>query len=182
MVGFFLAQLWRLNAVQRLLRNRWFVPIAHGAGAICVLIMLFGAKEQIAFYQQFVPGLPARYLGWEHSTTFAALGAVLLLATLTPGSWTQRVFSWRGFRVVGVLSFGLYLVHFYILLNLMGKAGFTGGFLLFATTAALSLIAAVILERFVERPSMRLGRRINARINPVASAIGTKSIAPPPAI
>jgi peptidoglycan/LPS O-acetylase OafA/YrhL len=177
MVGFFLAQLWRLAVVQRLLAAPWFVPIAHGAGAVCVLIMLFGAKEQMAFYQQFFPRLPARYLGWEHSTTFAALCAILLLATLTPGSWSQRVFSWRGFRVVGVLSFGLYLVHFYILLNLTAQAGLAEGFLLFTITATLSLVAALFLERFVERPSMRLGRRINARIGSTAPARETPGTA-----
>ncbi|HEY4248208.1 MAG TPA: acyltransferase [Lacunisphaera sp.] len=165
MMGFFLAHLWQLDPIQRLRKSREFLPFANIGGVICFLVMLLGAKEQLTYYGKFIPSAPADYLGWLYPTRYAVICAVLLFVTLTPGSWTQRLFSCRGFRVVGVLSFGLYLLHYNILLTLLRRGVVTEGFALFATVSVLSLISALVLERFVERPSMRVGRWINSRLN-----------------
>ena len=108
--------------------------------------------------------MPGVYLGWEHPTVFAAISAILIFVTLTPGSYAQRVFSWKGMRLVGVLSFSLYLVHVRVLALLEDKAGFKFGFILFICAFLLSLFVSIIFERLVERPCMQYGRRINARL------------------
>lgn len=108
--------------------------------------------------------VPVVYLGWVYPNAFAAISAVLLFVTLTPGSWTQRIFAWRGLRIVGVLSFSLYLVHYRIISLVEQRVGLNEGFYLFMATLSLSLLIAVLFERFIERPSMSLGRRINARL------------------
>ena len=162
-IGFFIAHIWSLSAMNRLRESKWFLGIANPLSIICILLMLSaGAKEHLEYYSRFV-ALPVKYLGWEYPTSFALICGILLAITITPGTWTHHVFAWTGLRVVGIMSFSLYLVHFRIFIIIKEKYGHDG-FLLFMETFTLSLVVALLLERFIERPSMKIGRLINARI------------------
>ena len=164
MFGFFLAHFWDIKWVRRLRTSKWFVPIANVIGLACLLALLVGgSKEYLEYCNRWIR-VPGVYLGWEHPTVFAAISAILIFVTLTPGSYAQRVFSWKGMRLVGVLSFSLYLVHVRVLALLEDKAGFKFGFILFICAFLLSLFVSIIFERLVERPCMQYGRRINARL------------------
>lgn len=163
-VGFFLAHLRQLAAIKYLHESRWFLRIANPLGLLLLLLLFTaGSKDHLVFYNLYIP-VPGTYLGWEHPTWFAVCSGLLLTVTLTPGSWTQRIFVWKGLRIIGVLSFSLYLVHHRILSILGGRYAVQDGVPLFMMTFLLSLIIAMLLERYIERPCINHGRIINARI------------------
>jgi len=119
--------------------------------------------ESLAGLQSVRPAAEPTYPGWEYPTVSASLCALLLVLALKPGTWANRAFGWPPLRVLGVLSFSLYLVHPFVLESLTSLGAPKAGVALFLPNLLLSLAIGVILERGVERPFMALGRRINAR-------------------
>ena len=91
------------------------------------------------------------------------LDSALLAIVLKPGTWANRVFSWAPFRVLGVLSFSLYLIHPFVIDGLTYLGAASAGVPLFVAALLSSVMISLILERGVERPFMALGRKINAR-------------------
>lgn len=164
LVGFCLAHVRATDAVKRVCQSGWFLRLANPLSILCLgSLFSAGAKVHLEFFRRYVP-VRGDYLGWEHPVFFALVGAFLILTSLTPGSWTQRIFAWKGLRIIGVLSFALYLVHHRILTLLAGHLGVTEGLPLFVATFLISLTLALWLERYIERPSIEHGRSLNARI------------------
>jgi peptidoglycan/LPS O-acetylase OafA/YrhL len=81
------------------------------------------------------------------------------------GGAVRRILANRVLLWVGVVSYGLYLWHVAVmrkltdlgLLDSLGRGGFT------ALALALSLLAAAASFYVVERPALRLGRRLSGR-------------------
>lgn len=166
-IGFFLAHLWSWEMLKKLRESRWFLPLANPLSIVCILILFSGgSKAHMEFYNKFI-AVPVVYQGWAHPTAFAIISAILLTITITPGSWAQQIFASKGLRLIGILSFSLYLVHHRILTILNVKYAQEEGYMLFIETFILSLILALIFERFIERPSMYFGRQVNARFGPM---------------
>ena len=104
-----------------------------------------------------------------------------LIALFVYGGLQAPVLLWRPTRVLGDISYSLYLVHFPIMC-LLAKGlqlaapgvepaigGIWAGALLFAATTLLSLPAAWASYHYVELPGVRLGKRLWRRA-PVAQA------------
>lgn len=164
LVGFCLAHVRVMESVNRLHKSRWFLRIANPLGIVCLMLLFsVGSKEHLQFYSKYIR-VTGTYLGWEHPVFFAFASAFLISISLSPGTWTQQLFAWRGLRVIGILSFTLYLVHHRVLTVLASGLGVREGTPLFVLTFFVSLILALSLERYVERPSIELGRSLNARI------------------
>lgn len=94
------------------------------------------------------------------------LYAVIAALVLLPGVFAPRssrfaaFMSRRALRHLGHISYSIFCIHLLILhgvMDLLGYELFTGhGWTIFAVTAALSILAAELLYRFVERPFMSL--------------------------
>lgn len=87
------------------------------------------------------------------------IGATIFI-TLTLGSGPlQRILSHPLLGFLGEISYSLYLVHAVVLLSLLHfLSGVLPLWLLLAATPLISVAAGALLYRYVERPSMRLGR------------------------
>jgi peptidoglycan/LPS O-acetylase OafA/YrhL len=161
-IGFFLAFLWSTERARTLLASPAMRPMLNVSSLILLFLILFTAPTHMRYYERFVH-VPLPRLSWEHTTVSGLLCALLLITTLKPGTWPNRLFSWPPLRILGVLSFGLYLVHPFIVEVLRDTVGIGSSEILFAATLLVSLALAIVLERVVERPFMTLGRSVNSR-------------------
>ncbi|WP_205698208.1 acyltransferase [Conexibacter sp. SYSU D00693] len=98
-----------------------------------------------------------------------AVPALCALLTVGCALGAPRVLAGRLGRVLGELSYGLYLVHFMVLLLALNSLGFArdGSARAFAQALAFalpaSLVLAVLSHVAVERPARRAARRMLAR-------------------
>lgn len=108
------------------------------------------------FLRDFVAGLGAAYF---------------IMLALVPGGWLSRFLRLRPLRWLGKVSYSLYLVHMPILMTLailLYKKAPPGPMVV--PFVALSLLAAAAFHRWVEVPSMRLGRTLARRLDRRAKA------------
>ena len=95
---------------------------------------------------------------------YAGVGLFLVLPGFlgTEGRFASA-FSWGPLRHLGDLTFGVYCLHLPLLYLVMWMTGFPQfgghGWQIWLLTTALSLAAAEVVYRVVERPAMRLRRR-----------------------
>jgi peptidoglycan/LPS O-acetylase OafA/YrhL len=166
-VGFFLAVIWPTRKFEDLRSSAAFRCIANVLTCLVAPAILLTAPGHLKMYRtrfglsSVFPSL--EFLGWQYPTLSAGLCALLLGLVLTPGTWASRISSWTPLRLVGVLSFGLYLVHPFVMEALATHGAPSAGALLFLLTLIGSLAIGLLLERVVERPCMEVGRRLNAR-------------------
>jgi peptidoglycan/LPS O-acetylase OafA/YrhL len=109
------------------------------------------------------------------------LAAIALFLGVLLGPAAQWVLALKPCRVLGRLSFSIYLLHFPILFTL-GCAGFVplagalaypvAVVLTFAGFALVVLIAAAGFEHWVDRPAIRLSRRLDGA-RPVVAVTAT---------
>ncbi len=88
-----------------------------------------------------------------------AIGATIFIVLTLGNARIERLLSHPWLRFLGEVSYSLYLVHAVVLLSLLHFLGEKLPlWVLLTAMPFLSLAAAALLYRFVERPSMRLGR------------------------
>jgi peptidoglycan/LPS O-acetylase OafA/YrhL len=116
--------------------------------------------------------------------------AYLFTATLMVGEviaadgLVQRALRWKPLAGVGRLSYGIYLIHFFPLFaaqRLAAHVPWAGAqpFVAFILAAAGSIGAAYLLAAAIERPFIRIGRRLSGRLlNPTAAAADPMSGTP----
>lgn len=165
LTGFFLAHLWEAGWFQGLVRSDRIRPVANALGVFALGSFALASPEVLAAIKRATgASFEPAYWGWTYSQRFAVVSAILLVTSLTPGAWTHRLFSSFSFRLLGVLSFGIYLVHYRILGALVHSGWFSNAPLLFLTTLACSIVAALLLELVIEGPAMRIGKALNQKI------------------
>lgn len=121
------------------------------AGAVAVLCIVWLSRVSDV-------GSPWVYTG--ALAAFALLSAVAVVGSIVPGV-TARVLGWSPLVAVGKVSYGLYLVHWPVIVWLNeDRLGF-GGVALFAVQMAVTGVIAFVSHRFVEMPvrERRLLRR-----------------------
>ena len=95
--------------------------------------------------------------------------------------WAVRVMANRGLQYLGRISYSLYLVHLVVQLAIIHA--FYGRFplsVLVPVALILTVLAADLINRFIEQPSQRLSHRLfavrakRARVTPASAAYGTE--------
>lgn len=104
----------------------------------------------------------------------AALGAGLLLLCSFASARLQKILSLPGFRFIGKVSYSIYLLHFAVLiivtpsflalLNAPAEGFYAAWWLGLAANLVLSTALAGLSYRFIEVPSMALGKRLGRRL------------------
>ena len=137
--------------------------LALAAGLVALnAIWQFGAGEQWRFLEQ--------------------TGAILLVLCAATMGWLQRILDIAPLRWLGKISYSLYLIHFVVLFSVLYafRAEITLARVV-AVVPVLSILAAAILYRFVEVPSIDWGHRASAASKPRIRARLAQAIeAPPP--
>ena len=87
--------------------------------------------------------------------------AALMLGLQSPG-WLTRLFGMRWLVWIGEISFGVYLLHLFVLRALVhiGLPSILIGWLVLGTSIAVASITHIV----VERPGIRIGKAIGNRL------------------
>lgn len=106
-----------------------------------------------------------------------AIAAVLIVLPAVFGPTddvSHRIFSWGPLRYLGHVSYGVFCIHLVVLWYVMDAFDneiFTGNFLAVAgVTIVASTLAAITLYHLVERPAMRLSKRLVSGMKAPATA------------
>jgi len=151
--------------LRRPVRRPWLGAAMLAAG---VLVCSAGVLKPIAITLRYLPdpplGLPLRADELQK-----IVGAVLLFTGVALSPSVSALLSSRVARWLGRLSFSIYLIHFPVLLTVSCAVfsaaasrmpSWTAGLLACATEFAVTVLMAAIFARLVDRPAIRLSRRI----------------------
>jgi peptidoglycan/LPS O-acetylase OafA/YrhL len=93
------------------------------------------------------------------------LGSVALVIGAATLPTLSRPLSWRPIQYLGRLSFSIYLVHYTIILLFIGMLDrpttLMHALLFFSVTAGITVLLSDLSYRFIERPSIGLGRLVS---------------------
>lgn len=165
------------NALPTIILASLALPILLGAAAAVVL-------DNPRTFRLVSPVVAARWFG--------PLAVVIMLASLvieTPAQLTQvlmvlivmavcitertmfhGLLMFRPLAYVGVISYGIYLMHMLCANAVRIVVGSNYGIAVFASTAALAVVVAAISFHFIESPILRFGRRFGSNSHTDAAA------------
>jgi len=107
----------------------------------------------------------------EQFTALAAVATYLLAYTIVQEAAVSRVLTWRPLAYLGQRSYGAYLLHFLALrigYMVFGNDSTTAGLLAACVCVVLTVPAAELLYRTIERPGTNYGRQLLSRTKFVA--------------
>lgn len=108
------------------------------------------------------------------------IGAFIILAYIINSPRLQRWLTIRPLLFLGRISYSVYLVHWYIVAEVMSNwakhaarfSNLTVAFLVVITgIITATLLAATIFNILIERPAISLGKRLSARFKPVSTPL-----------
>jgi peptidoglycan/LPS O-acetylase OafA/YrhL len=118
-----------------------------------------------------IVGLFALLRYGEQFTALAAVATYLLAYTIVQEAAVSRVVTWRPLAYLGQRSYGAYLLHFLALrigYMVFGNDSTTAGLLAACVCVVLTVPAAELLYRTIERPGTNYGRQLLSRTKFVA--------------
>jgi peptidoglycan/LPS O-acetylase OafA/YrhL len=118
-----------------------------------------------------IAGLFALLRYSEQFTALAAVATYLLAYTIVQEAAVSRVLTWRPLAYLGDRSYGAYLLHFLALrigYMVFGNDSATAGLLAACVCLALTVPAAELLYRTIERPARNYGQQLLSRTRFVA--------------
>lgn len=101
----------------------------------------------------------------------AGVGAVGIILVAIGSPAISRLLEARVSQWLGRVSFSLYLVHVPIIASVAFLTGDERWWLVAAISVPLSLLAAELFHRVVERPSHRLARQVGRRVGRASAAL-----------
>ena len=110
---------------------------------------------------------------WLYRGGFAiyALGSAALIAAALQPSWLRRLLSVTPLVMLGLISYGVYLIHWPVFLWLTeSRTGLTG-WRLFTLRFAVTLVLAILSYRLLELP-VRRGYLVRGFLRPAAATLG----------
>jgi peptidoglycan/LPS O-acetylase OafA/YrhL len=145
LVGCLLALLFAMRPEIRGTTRRWLSAAGLAAFAACVVM-----------WSRATPG-PRMFYGGD--LVFAVLAAVVIAAAVQPSGPLRSFLGARPFRAVGLVSYGLYLWHWPVIVfatpERTGVSGFPLDLLRIAITVAAALASYTLLERPIRRGALR---------------------------
>jgi peptidoglycan/LPS O-acetylase OafA/YrhL len=129
----------------------------------------FGIVATCAIAHLAMPTMVAAGYGavWNLAYLFTAL--LMVGEVIAADGPVQRALRWKPLAGVGRLSYGIYLIHFFPLFVAQRAAAqmpwfVAQPFVAFVLTAAGGIGAAYLLAVAIERPFVRIGRRLSGRL------------------
>ena len=135
--------------------ERWM----NSMGAVASALTLLGG---LALYT--CPSLPGA--GWRAQATIIAIGAALIMAGVVALPGARRMMEQRLLVIGGEASYGLYVLHFPVLMATSSVLWRIGGpaWMIFPVGMAVALMLAIWLRGRVELPMIEAGRRLARRL------------------
>ncbi|MBM7515259.1 acyltransferase family protein [Nocardioides nitrophenolicus] len=162
-IAFALLDVQRAAGVpSRLGRRLYALGAQPGVCWSLVLGLMLVATTPLAGPTLLLPETPVESL--VRSLIYTVVGGLVVLTGIAavPGSAYARVLSAPALRHLGLTSYSLFCLHLVLLDALAPRLGFGlfqgHGLVLWLLTVAVSLVAAELAYRLVERPAMRLKR------------------------
>lgn len=130
--------------------------------------------EKLFTFPEWYNSIIFKYLGYEVSH-LSGIGSAIILMFIIHSRKLQKMLEYALFRFIGKISYGIYLMHWLLVLWISDhrlrlyelfpdkKLAFIG--LLVACVVATILLATAIYY-WVELPFIRLGKRLTARMRP----------------
>jgi len=115
------------------------------------------------------------WIGYGGLTVFAVLSATMIAAGTPAGPFASVLGFWP-FRMLGIISYGLYLYHWPVILWLTPDRTGLDGTLLVLLQAAVTIALAVLSYKLLERP-IRTGARLRGQPARLAAPIGIAAMA-----
>jgi peptidoglycan/LPS O-acetylase OafA/YrhL len=118
-----------------------------------------------------IAGLFALLRYGDQFTALAAVATYLLAYTIVQAAAVSRLLTWRPLAYLGQRSYGAYLLHFLALrigYMVFGSDSASAGFLAACFCLAVTVPAAEILYRLVERPGRDYARQLTEQMKPVS--------------
>jgi hypothetical protein len=144
-------------------------PAARGVAALGVAALAASAWAWWAVDETD----PALYRGGL--LAYAALSSAVVLACTVPGP-VRTALAWAPLRLLGIVSYGVYLAHWPIFLWLDQERTGWSGLPLFAVRVAVTLVVAVASYVLVERPVRRGWRPSRIALPMPALAVGAVAV------
>lgn len=144
--------------------------LLHGPRGHAFAARLLGARlaapaaaMALAVTANLAPGEP---MGWPRPLFQVVAAALVVACVVRPDHGLARPLDWRPLARIGVVSYGIYLLHMPVKqgaleLVLLLDAPFPGD--LFVVTALLTIAAAEVSYRFYERPFLAWKKRFRRR-------------------
>jgi hypothetical protein len=115
------------------------------------------------------------WIGHGGLTAFAVLSATMIAAGTPDGPFASLLAFWP-FRMLGIISYGLYLYHWPIILWLSPDRTGLRGTALVLLQAAVTIGLAIVSYRFLERP-IRSGAVLHGHASRIAAPVGIVAMA-----
>jgi peptidoglycan/LPS O-acetylase OafA/YrhL len=161
-----------------MLRETTFTPILlgviaahlmHAPGSFARLASLLGGRATPVVLLVAIVALlavaPDDIRGWPRPAVQLLMMALVVSCTVREDHVLAGLFNWEPLRRIGALSYGIYLLHMFMLDPVMRVAkkgwllGSHSGLLLFPVTLALSVAVAQLSFTFYEERFLRLRER-----------------------
>ena len=144
-------------------------PAARGVAALGVVALAASA------WAWWAVGQADRALYQGGLLAYAALSTAVVLACTVPGP-VRTALSWAPLRLLGIVSYGVYLAHWPIFLWLDEARTGWSGVSLFAVRIVVTLVVAVASYVLVERPVRRGWRPARPALPMPALALGAVAV------
>jgi peptidoglycan/LPS O-acetylase OafA/YrhL len=115
------------------------------------------------------------WIGWGGMTIFAVLSATMISAGTPAGPFASVLAVWP-LRMLGIISYGLYLYHWPVILWLTPERTGLDGTLLVLFQAAVTIALAIVSYKLLERP-IRTGKLLRGTGARVAAPFGIAAMA-----
>ncbi len=143
LVGCLLASLW----VRRRTPTRGLAPAAWVASAVIAICVAFSSSD-------------SRFLYEGGFTAFAIAAATLILATVDSDWWGNRLLAVAPLRLLGRVSYGLYLWHLPIFFAVAREGQGWSSLTRIVVAVTLTALFTALSWQLVERPALRVKRRL----------------------
>jgi peptidoglycan/LPS O-acetylase OafA/YrhL len=141
-----------------MVRNPWLEPPSQQnpaadwvLAAVCIAVLFGTLVWRSDFFRQTL----------RYTLQSLSIAGVLYLAVARARFAPFRWLNTRVLVYLGTVSYTIYLAHYVVLLCVEEYAGSIGKVLVAVLTAAITLVIAELMRRFVERPFAALRRRLH---------------------